>query len=167
MGRVSGVYGVRGWVRIFSYTEPRENILEYQPWFVKTGSGDWSEQRHIEGRRHGKGVVAHLEHCPDRDAAHALIGSEIAVRREQLPDTGAGEFYWNDLIGLQVVNQQGDALGTVDHLLETGANDVMVVRPCAGSLDERERLIPWLVPSVIADVDLAGRRINVDWDTEF
>jgi 16S rRNA processing protein RimM len=152
---------VQGWVRIFSYTRPRENIIAYQPWFIKSGEGNWTEQTLANGRRHGKGVIAQLTDCTDRDAAHALIGNEIAVQREQLPEAAVGEYYWSDLIGLQVINTQDEKLGTVDHLLETGANDVLVLK------GDQERLIPFVMEQVVLQVDLEKGVIRVDWDKEF
>ena len=148
-------------MRIFSYTDPRENIIVYQPWFVKNGEGSWTEQTLANGRRHGKGVIAQLTGCTDRDAAHALIGYEIAVQREQLPKAEAGEYYWNDLIGLQVINTQDEQLGTVDHFLETGANDVLVLK------GDQERLVPFVMEQVVLKVDLESGVIRVDWDKEF
>ena len=162
MGRISGVYGVRGWVRIFSYTEPRENIISYRPWFLSKNKADWTKTALEDGRRHGKGVVAQLAGCTDRDAAHALIGREIAVRRDQLPETASGEYYWNDLVGLQVINAQDEKLGRIDHLLETGANDVLVLKE-----GERERLIPFVLDQVVLQVDLDNGVIRVDWDKDF
>ncbi len=161
VGRISGVFGVQGWVRIFSYTQPRENIIRYRPWFIGKGEGGWAETVLEDGRRHGKGVVALLAGCTDRDAAHALIGNEIAVKREQLPDTKAGEYYWNDLIGLQVINARDENLGKVDHLLETGANDVLVLK------GDQERLVPFVMEQVVLQVDLDSGVIRVDWDKDF
>jgi len=160
VGRISGVYGVRGWVRIYSYTRPRENILGYSPWYLK-GAGGWQPRPLAEGRRHGKGVVARLAGCDDRDQASRLIGTEIAIRREQLPEPEPGQYYWNDLLGLRVVNRAGETLGVVDHLIETGANDVLVVE------GERERLIPFVMDRVILSVDLDAGEIRVDWDADF
>lgn len=145
---------------MYSYTEPRENILTYQPWYLRTGD-DWQPCRLAEGRRHGKGVVARLDGCEDRDQAAALMDREIRVAREQLPATAPGEYYWQDLIGLQVVTLAGDPLGRVDHLLETGANDVLVV---AG---EREHLIPFVMDRIVVDVDLEAGVMRVDWDKDF
>ena len=145
---------------MFSYTEPRDNIVHYQPWYLKR-KGEWQEHRLAEGRQHGKGVVARLAGCEDRDRAALLIGAEIGVRRDQLPVAQPGEYYWSDLQGLQVVTLKGELLGTVDHLLETGANDVLVLR------GERERLIPFVLGQVIHDVDLEGGEIQVDWDKDF
>lgn len=151
---------MRGWVRVFSYTQPRENIVRYRPWYLQRG-GEWEEHEVAEGRRHGKGVVARLEGCSDRDQARLLLGREISIRRAQLPEAGAGEYYWSDLEGLKVVGINGERLGTVDHLLETGAHDVLVVR------GEAECLIPFVLEEVIKEVDLETGKIRVDWDKEF
>jgi len=156
LGRVSGLYGVRGWVRVFSGTEPRENILRYSPWLL-----DGQALAVVEGKRHGKGVVARLSGCDDRDQAAALIGKTIAVRRAQLPPPRADEFYWADLEGLLVETLNGTGLGRVSHLFETGANDVLVVQ------GERERLLPFVWDEVIKDVDFDAGVICVDWDASF
>jgi len=152
---------VRGWVRVYSWTQPRENIVRYKPWFLRRDNGEWQEATLEEGRAHGKGVVARLAGCTDRDQAQLLIGYEIGIDRDRLPALPAGEYYWKDLIGLQVVNTQGDDFGKVDHLLETGANDVLVVK------GERERLIPFVMKQVIVEVDRDQARILVDWDKDF
>src|SRR5690606_14411485 len=117
------VYGVKGWLRIYSYTEPRDNILQYNPWQLRLPDG-WRSVEVLAGRSHGKGVIAQLAGCEDRDQAARWVEAEIAVRRAQLPATPEGEYYWRDLVGLRVVNTEGEVLGVVDHLLETGANDV-------------------------------------------
>ncbi len=160
VGRISGVYGVKGWVRIYSYTEPREAVLEYAPWWIRDAQ-TWRSHALAEGRRHGKGVVARFEGCVGRDAARELLGREIAVRRTQLPDPGLGGYYWVDLVGLRVQTLDGRPLGTVSRLLETGAEDVLVVG------GERERLIPFVMDRVVAQVDLERGVIEVDWDPEF
>lgn len=149
---------MRGWVKVFSDTRPRENILDYSPWLVKQRDG-WKEVALAEGRVHGRGVIARLEGYSDRDQAQTLMGAEIAIRRSQLPPPKAGEHYWADLEGLRVVNLQGVELGTVSHLFETGANDVLVVT------GERERLLPY-TRHVIREVDLTARVLRVDWDPE-
>lgn len=158
LGRITGLFGVRGWVKVFSDTRPRENILNYSPWLVKR-QGEWKEMALVEGRVHGPGIVARLQGYSDRDQAQALVGAEIAVQRRQLPPTKPGEHYWADLEGLRVVNLQGVELGTVSHLFETGANDVLVVT------GERERLLPY-TRHVIREVDLKARVLRVDWDPE-
>lgn len=160
LGRISGVFGVKGWVKIFSYTTPATDILDYSPWLLKVDN-HWQRHAVDEGREHGNGVIARLAACDDRDAARALVGAEIAVDRDQLPELPAGEYYWVDLEGLRVVNRDGVGFGTVDHLLETGANDVMVVQ------GDRERLIPYVKGDVVLDVDLDRRVITVDWDPEY
>ncbi len=151
---------MRGWVKIFSHTEPRENILGYQPWLVER-AGSWQEMTVIDGRVHGKGVVAHLEGIDDRDAAAAMVDAKIAITRGQLGPLEQGEYYHADLLGLDVMTVDGVALGQVSHLFSTGANQVMVVQ------GERERLLPFLQGSVIRKVDLVARCITVDWDPEF
>ena len=160
IGRISGLYGVQGWVRVYSHTDPRENILRYSPWQVRVGD-EWHTLAVLGGRRHGKGIVARLADCEDREQARRLLGAEVAIGRTQLPELASGEYYWTDLLGLRVVNQEGVELGRVDHLLETGANDVLVL---AG---ERERLIPFLPDDVVLEVDLEAGVMRVDWDPGF
>ena len=160
LGRIVGVFGVQGWVKVESFTEPRDNILRYKPWRVRRGTSE-SLVAKPQGRAQGKGIVALLPETADRDAAAALVGAEIWIERDRLPKPRKGEWYWTDLEGLEVVTLQGVRLGTVSHLVATGANDVLVV---AG---ERERLIPFLPGSTVSEVDLAARTIRVDWDPEF
>lgn len=159
LGSVSGLYGVRGWVKVFSHTSPKENIFNYPCWYLFR-DGQWREYRLLQGRPHGKGLVASLEGVVDRDQAAELIGAEIAVPRGQLPEAAPDEYYWADLEGKDVVTLNGDSLGRVDYLFETGANDVMVVK------GEREHLLPF-VSQVIRSVDLEQGVITVDWDADF
>ncbi len=159
VGRISGVFGVRGWVKVYSYTHPLENILAYNPWQVSLGE-EWKTTFLLGGRPHGKGIVAQLEGFSNPESARVLLGADIAVHRDQLPSPRSGQYYWRDLVGLAVETLDGAALGTVDHLLETGANDVLVV------MGERERLIPY-IDQVVVDVDLHEKRMRVDWDPEF
>ncbi len=161
VGRISGIYGVRGWVKVYSYTQPRENILEYLPWQVGSEDGGWQTMKVVAGRPQGKGIVAHLEGFDDRDRVRSLIGLDIKVSRDQLPQAAEDEYYWADLVGLQVTTVEGVALGKVDHLFDTGANDVVVVK------GDRERLIPFVRRDVITDIDLEKGEIRVDWDPEF
>ncbi|VAX05450.1 16S rRNA processing protein RimM [hydrothermal vent metagenome] len=160
LGRVSGVYGVKGWVRVYSDTSPRTNILNYPTWYLRRAD-DWEQHELRSGRAQGKGLVAQLVGCDDRDQAAELIQADIAIRHEQLPKLKADEFYWSELEGLRVQTMDGMDLGVVDHLLETGANDVVVVK------GERERLIPYLWQDVIRSVDLETGLMTVDWDPEF
>lgn len=161
LGRIAGVYGVRGWVKVFSETKPRENIFNYSPWQINL-NGAWQSVEVVEGKPHGKGLIAQLTSYDDREQARQLVGAEIAVDKEQLPAAEEGEYYWADLVGLKVVTLDGMELGRVDHLLETGANDVLVVVE-----SERERLIPFVQGQYIHQVDLQAGVIRVDWDPEF
>ena len=157
MGRISGLFGVQGWVKVYSYTEPREAVLNYDRWLLDRRDG-WREARVAEGQRHGKTIIARLDGYVDRDQAAELIGVNIGIPRDELPDTSPGQFYWSDLEGLKVVQRDGGELGTVSHLLETGAHDVMVV---AG---DKERLIPFVMDKVVLGVDLDKGEIEVDWE---
>lgn len=158
LGRITGVYGLRGWVKVFSETDPRENILAYSPWYLGESA---APRRVAEGQRHGKILVARLTGCDDRDQAAALVGQSIAVRRDQLPPPNEDELYWADLEGLSVETLDGTALGRVDRLFSTAANDVLVVR------GERERLLPFIWEQVVREVDFERGLIRVDWDPEF
>lgn len=161
VGRIVGLHGVRGWVKVFSHTQPRENILGYSTWYLKR-DGEWREIALEEGRNQGKGIVAKLKGCNDRDAAAALMETTVAIRREQLPPAAPGEYYWADLKGLTVSNLDGVELGRVTHLQETGANDVLVVRQ-----GKQERLIPFVQGQFVTDIDLDKGTMTVDWDPEF
>ncbi|MCF7969734.1 MAG: ribosome maturation factor RimM [Methylococcaceae bacterium] len=160
VGLVSGVFGVQGWIKVYSYTDPRENILNYSPWTLRKGK-DSKEVKVLNGRRHGKAVVAYLDNINDRDSATDLNGWEILIRHEQLPKAKKGEYYWSDLVGLQVNTISGVKLGVVKQMLETGANDVVIV------MGERERLIPFLQEQIIISIDLLAGVMVVDWDPEF
>jgi 16S rRNA processing protein RimM len=160
IGQIVGVHGLQGWVKLRSHTDPIDRILDYQPWLLRT-RGSERAVAGVEGRLQGKGLMVHLPGADDRDAAEALVGSEIWVDRERLPPAAPGEYYWIDLEGLEVVTVEGRALGRVHHMMATGANDVMAVH------GDRERLIPFLQPDVVTAVDLEAGRITVDWDAEF
>jgi len=160
VGKVSGIFGVRGWIKVFSYTEIRENILTYSPWILRKGK-ESKEVIVVDGRRHGKTVVACLQGLDDRDDAADLNGWEILIRSEQLPKARKDEYYWTDLVGLHVKNIDGTDFGVVKQMLETGANDVVV------AVGDRERLIPFLQEQTIIDIDLSAGEMLVDWDPEF
>lgn len=160
VGRLAGVYGVKGWLRLASYTQPADNVFDYTPWWLLTRDGP-TRTEPVEGRAHGKGFVVKLEGIDDRDAAAALVGIDVAAARDALPALAEGEYYWSDLIGLEVETVDGVALGRVERLFETGANDVLVVR------GDRERLIPYLRDRVVRRIDPDAGRIVVDWDADF
>ena len=142
---------------MYSYTEPREAVLNYDRWLL-SGNNGWQEATVAEGQRHGKTVIVRINGYDDRDQAAGLIGTEIGVPRDELPETDSDHYYWSDLEGLSVVHRDGTELGKVDHLLETGANDVMVVK------GETERLVPFVMDKVVLGVDLAKGEIRVDWE---
>ena len=160
LGRISGVFGVKGWVKVNSYTEPRDNVVGYGVWTLRLHGVD-SRIEVEEGQSHGKQVVAKLRGVDDRDEARAFIGADILIERERLPPCGVGEYYWIDLEGLEVRTLTGEVLGTVDHLLATGSHDVLVL---AG---KPQRLIPFVLDRVIRDVDLAAGRIVADWSPDY
>ena len=159
LGKISAPFGVRGWSKVTSFTDPPEGILEYKNWsVVKNGSARTLSVR--QGKPHGKFMVVQFEGVDDRDAAALLTHSEVQVMRHQLPES-QDEYYWADLIGLEVITKEGVNLGTVDSLMETGANDVLVVK------GDCERLVPWIENEVVLTVDLEGRIVTVDWDPDF
>lgn len=160
VGRIVGLYGVRGWVKVVSYTDPRKNIFDYGPWYLSRGA----EPQQIElqaGRPQGKGLVAQLADVEDRDAAAQLIDAEILVPRSEFGEPQQGQYFWHDLIGMRVATLEGNDLGVVESLLATGANDVLVVQ------GDRRRLIPFVIDAAVRQVDLEQRTISVDWDPEF
>lgn len=159
VGTLSGVYGVKGWLRVYSYTDPPENILSYGPWLVGDGAPVLHEV--LDGSVHGKGIIVRLAGIDDRDLARGLVGATIRVPRKRFAEVAAGEYYCSDLIGLQVRNHDGVAFGEVLDVMETGANDVLVIQ------GERRRLVPFLVPDVIRSVDLGAGTMDVDWDADF
>ena len=161
LGKIVGIHGVRGELKLESYTEPRTQIFRYQPWLLRSASGE-KQIDECHGRAQGKGLVAGLPGIADRDAAAALVGTEIWVARSALPQAKPGEYYWSDLEGVEVMTVAGVSLGKVSHLVATGANDVLVVKDA-----ERERLIPLLVGQFVTKVDLDAGCITVDWDPEF
>ncbi len=160
IGKINGIFGVKGWLKIFSYTEPRENILTYSPWVLRKGK-ESKEVKVINGRRHGKTVVANLDGLDDRNEAATLNGWDILISPEQLPKPRQDEYYWADLVGLQVKTSDGLVLGVIDSMLETGANDVIIVR------GDRERLIPFIQGQTVISIDLNTGVMIVDWDTDF
>ena len=160
MGRIASPFGVKGWLRVNAFTARPDNLLDYSPWYLKL-SGGWQAVEPLAGRHHGKGLVVQLKDCHDRDAAAALAGTDIGVYRSQLPPVDRDEYYWSDLIGLQVVTGGDRLLGVVEQLFETGANDVMVVK------GEQEHLVPFVTGQVVESVDLEKRIIRVDWDPDY
>lgn len=160
VGKVLGAHGVRGWLKIQSFTQPDENILRYAPWFFVRTEQEIPVKL-LTGRRQAGHIVAQIADITDRDQAQQWQGTLIYVDRAELPEPEHGHYYWSDLLGLQVQTEHGQVLGTVSGLLETGANDVLVVQ------GERERLVPFVLGQHVKQVDLKQRLITVDWDPDF
>lgn len=160
VGRITGVFGIKGWVKVASFTDPADNLLDYRPWLLESGDG-FVPLELAEVKRRTGGFVARIDGCDDRTSAEAFTGRDIAVPRSEMPAAAEGEYYWFDLVGLDVVTPGGETLGRVQRLMQTGANDVLVTRE--GS---KERLVPFIA-SVVTDVDLAARRITAEWDPDF
>lgn len=161
VGRLHGAFGVRGEVKLESFTEPKPAIFRYQPWTLRDAQGRERVLEGARGRDTAKGIIAAVPGIGDRDEAEALRGGELWVPRSALPPPSPGEYYWVDLEGLRVVNLEGAGLGTVSHLFSTSANDVLVTQ------GERERMIPFLVPDYVHGVDFEAGVIIVDWDADF
>src|SRR5690606_29601462 len=165
LGKIVSVHGIRGEIKVYSFTDPLDNLLDYRCWILQR-DGERKEVELVSGRLQGKVLVAKLRGLDDREVARTYAGFEICVPRALLPSLDDGEYYWYQLQGLRVINQDGHLFGRIDHLLETGANDVLVVKPCPGSLDDRERLLPY-TEQCVQRVDLAAGEMRVDWDTDF
>jgi 16S rRNA processing protein RimM len=165
IGKVTGVYGIKGWVKVYSHTEPMENVFSYGDWFVNM-NGQWTPVKVRSWRPHGKGLVAALDDCQDRTLAQKYCQCEVAVLKDALPKSDDGEFYYHQLESLLVVTTDDVVLGRISHLFNTGANDVMVVKPCKESLDGRERWLPYADPC-LQDISLEDGIVKVDWDPEF
>jgi 16S rRNA processing protein RimM len=161
MARIHGAFGVRGEIKLESFSDPPEAIFRYRPWTLRTAQGAERELEGARGRTTAKGIVMQLPGVDDRDAAEALRGSEVFVPRSALPPPKPGQYYWVDLEGLRVVNREGVDFGTVAYLFSNGANDVLVAQ------GERERMLPFVEPDYIVSVDFEARCITVDWDAEF
>lgn len=166
VGAINGVYGVRGWVKVYSHTDPKENILRYKPWKLMV-NGKLKEYAVIQGKRQGKGLIAQLRGVDTREDAAALQGAAIWIDESALPSLAEGEFYWRELEGLTVLTLAGVRLGKVSHLMETGANDVLVVEGDGESLDQQQRLLPYLPDHVIKEINLEAGEMVVDWDPDF
>ncbi len=166
LGKISGVHGVKGWIKVFSHTSPREQITEYKEWFLRSRGNDWKPVKVIDGKKQGKSIIASLENTHYRDQAEALVGSEIAIHKDQLKKLAKDEYYWRDLIGLSVETTKGEKLGEIDWLFDTGSNDVFVVKNTDGE-EVIERLLPYIMGDVIQSIDLDKSLMIVDWDPEF
>lgn len=160
VGRFGRIHGIKGYITIHSFTEPRDNILQYSDWSMFVNR-QWQPVELLDIQVQKKSFIALVKGCETRELASLLTNADIAVSRYSLPDTKPGEYYWHDLIGLQVIDNQGNLLGKVKEIMPTGANDVLVV------MGEKRYLIPYLPETVIKHVDLEQGLINVDWDVDY
>ncbi|UJF25204.1 ribosome maturation factor RimM [Suttonella sp. R2A3] len=163
LGRIVGVHGVRGWVKVYSDCRPREAIFSYANLYAQRGNQPPTTLKLECGKMQGKGLIAKFSECNDRDSAYALHGLTLLVDRADLPTTADNEYYWADLKGLEVVNLDNQPLGTVADLFETGANDVMVVK----NAHNKEQLIPFVQPDYVREIDFSSSRIIVDWSDDW
>ncbi|WNL42769.1 ribosome maturation factor RimM [Halomonas sp. PAMB 3264] len=166
LGKLTSPHGVKGWLKVYSYTSPIDSILQYPEWWVRQGD-TLTRMPVIQGRQQGKALVVQLEDVNDRTAAEALAQAEILLPKSVLPILADDEYYWHELEGLNVFTRSGERLGQISYLFETGANDVIVVRGDSEAIDKRERLLPYLPDDVVLDIDLVEGRMIVDWDSEF
>jgi 16S rRNA processing protein RimM len=163
LGRIGAPYGIKGWVKMISFTQPRDNLLSYRVFETDTGKSLEMDA----GKQHGKGLIGHFVGYDTPEAARELAGIELAVAAAALPGLEDGDYYWYQLTGLRVVNRAGVVLGRIVSLLETGANDVLVVEATDDSIDDRQRLLPWLPERVVLSVDLVTAQVLVDWEPDW
>lgn len=167
LGKMGAVYGIKGWLKIHSFTDEPDAILDYFPWSLKLGNNVQTVEI-TDWRKHNKGLIVKVAGIDDRDEAQAFVGSEILTSEAALPELPQGDFYWRDLIGLSVVTNKGYDLGLVTDMMETGANDVLVVKANLNDgFSKKERLIPYLFEQVIESVSIENKQICVDWDPGF
>ncbi len=174
VGKITTAFGIQGWVKIYSFTENPQDIFAYKPWNVKTARG-WKQVKVSQWKVQSKGLVAKLEGCEDRDAALAYGQNEIRISKAQFQPLEEDEFYWQDLEGCRVLNLQQENLGIVTSLMETGANDVLVLKIDDGSVPllsdkgkaVKERLIPYVPDEIIQNIDIANKQIIVEWPSDF
>ncbi len=168
VGQFGSVYGVRGWLRVHSYTENPESIFGYLPWFLKNRSEGWRQVQLVEWKRHAGGFICKLEGFDQREDAQTLTNSAIFIDESVLPELPEGEFYINSIIGMKVINQDGYDLGIIDDIMETGANDVLVVKANENdAYGKKERLLPLVFESTIVSVDEESKQVSVIWDPDF
>jgi 16S rRNA processing protein RimM len=160
IGKFGSTYGVQGWIKIHTYTEFGPTILDYKPWYIDRKKDSWTPINIESGRLHNNGIIVKLNGINTPEEARLFTGLNIAIPRSQLPQLQENEYYWSDLIGLSVINQNGEMLGKVIYLMETGSNDVLVVK------GEKEHAIPYLLGKVVTKIDLNKQEIHVDWELQ-
>lgn len=166
LGKITTAFGIKGWVKVYSYTSPMTNLLEYPVWLLNI-NGQWRNAKPLKVQVQGKGLVAQLDGVTDRDAALALSQVDIGIPTDALPEPEEDEHYWFQLTGLTVKNTDGEVLGQVKELFESGGgNQVMVLIGCEGSVDQQQRMIPY-VAAIVQEVDLEAGQILVDWQADY
>ncbi|WP_428086445.1 ribosome maturation factor RimM [Candidatus Thioglobus sp.] len=168
IGQINGLFGIQGWVKIFSHTHPRKNILAYQPWHIEL-NGVWTTLEIVKGRIQGKTIVAQLKDVNDCEVAKNYIGTQLYIEKSQRAKLPKGEYYWDELTGLEVINKEGIVLGKITSMVDTGSNSVMVIngkKESSSSKDNKEHWVPYIKPFLIA-IDMDKRQILVDWDEDF
>jgi 16S rRNA processing protein RimM len=161
IGHIGSTFGIHGWVKIFSYTDPRANILNYTPWQILV-NGQWRIVKRLGEKIQGKIIIVHFENNETPEQSRLLNGLKIAINREQLPKLKKDEYYWTDLIGLTVINENNVILGVIENFIETGSNDVLIVKG-----EKKEHLIPYLRNSVVKEIDMEQKIVRVNWDPEY
>lgn len=160
IGQLGKTYGIQGWLKVNSFTDPIDNLLDYSPLYYKQGE-QWVTLPITDMRLHANSIVAHIEGYDTPESARLLTGTELAIHRSQLPKLAKDEYFWCDLIGMQVLTSNGVDLGKVDSLLRTGSNDILVVKGA------KEHLIPLVRDHYVMKIDPTLQQIIVDWDPEF
>ena len=167
LGKIGAPYGIKGWLKLTPYTDDPEGIFNYDTLLIQL-NGQWQQQKVANWRRHNNGIVLKFDAVDDRDGAQRFTHAEMAVLAEDLPDLAEDEFYWRELIGLSVTNESGYGMGQVTDILETGSNDVLVVKAKPNdAFGKTERLIPFLTEQVVKAIDKEAKVITVDWDPGF
>tara|TARA_R110000868_G_scaffold8205_10_gene42910 strand:+ start:4499 stop:5011 length:513 start_codon:yes stop_codon:yes gene_type:complete len=160
IGRIGKTYGIKGWVKVHSFTQPTSNLLTYSPWQFKLND-QWQDWELEDTKPHGDGFIAKLRGFNNPEDAKRIVNADIAINREQLPAAKDDEIYWHDLTGLTVITKDGDTLGTITELLESGAHDLIVVK------GDKEYLIPYVLERFVLQVDTDKQHMTVDWDKDF
>jgi 16S rRNA processing protein RimM len=167
IGSIGAPYGVKGWVKVNSFTQNKDSIFDYAPWHISLSQGGNQVLKVDQWRYHAKSLVTKLEGVEDRNAAELIKNAQISIEASQLPELD-NDFYWKDLVGMQVITDKGYEMGVVKDMFETGANDVMLVKAKINdAFGQKERLLPFLHDSVVLSVDKDGKIITVDWDPAF
>lgn len=159
IGSFGKTFGVRGWIKINSFTSPKRNIIDFKPWLIQKNNS-WEEICIESSKEHSNNIIVKLSNCNSPEEAQNFTNAKIAIWQKQLPKLQTNEYYWIDIIGLKVINLQEVVLGVVQDLMATGANDVLIVT------GDRKRLIPY-ISNIILSVDLAKKIIQVDWERDF